>query len=73
MFNQQLFKRTFKAHIREYYASLRLYGPLLNSFERARNSAADLKTLNNNPDAYLTSLNEFSDGSFVGLSVIKTS
>jgi len=29
-------------------------GLLLNSLERARDSVADLKTLNNNPDAYLT-------------------
>ena len=57
MFNQQLFKRTFKAHTRECCASLRLYGLSLNSFERTRNSAADLKTLDNNPDAYLTSTN----------------
>ena len=59
MFNQQLFKRTFKALTREYYASLRLYGLSLNSFERVKDSAADLKTLDNNPDAYLTSLREF--------------
>ena len=57
MFNQQLFKRTLKAHTRECYASLRLYGLLLNSLERAKDSVADLKTLNNNPDAYLTLTN----------------
>ena len=63
MFNQQLFKRTYKAHTYGYRELTRKTqvrsncGLLLNSFERVRNSVADLKTLNNNPDAYLTSTN----------------
>ncbi|MCL4497801.1 MAG: hypothetical protein M1412_08245 [Deltaproteobacteria bacterium] len=54
MFNQQLFKRTFKEHTLRYCASLKLYGSSLNSLERARDGVPGLKTLNNNPDAYLT-------------------
>ena len=63
MFNQQLFKRTYKAHTYGYRELTRKTqvrsncGLLLNSFDRVRNSVADLKTLNNNPDAYLTSTN----------------
>ena len=58
MFNQQLFKRTVKEHTYGYRELTRKTqvrsncGPLLNREETL--SVADLKTLNNNPDAYLT-------------------
>jgi len=51
---QQLFKRTVKEHTLRYYASLKLCGLVLNSLERVKGSVLILKTLNNNPDAYLT-------------------
>ncbi|MCL4497055.1 MAG: hypothetical protein M1467_02980 [Deltaproteobacteria bacterium] len=54
MFNQQLFKRTFKARTLGYYASPNLCGPVLNSGERVSRSEPGLKTLDNDPDAYLT-------------------
>lgn len=60
MFMQQLFKRTFKEHTYEYQEltcrtqARSNCGLCLNSAERARRSDAGLKTLNNNPDAYLT-------------------
>jgi hypothetical protein len=60
MFMQKLFKRTVKEHTygcRELTRKTQVRsncGLFLNSSERARNGEADLKTLNNNPDAYLT-------------------
>jgi len=57
---QKLFKRTFKEHTYGYRELTRKTqvrsncGLCLNSAERVRRSGADLKTLNNNPDAYLT-------------------
>ena len=57
MFNQQLSKRTFKEHTVGCCASSMLYGPVLNSGKRASRSEPGLKTLDNNPDAYLTLTN----------------
>jgi len=59
MFMQKLFKRNY-IHTYGYRELTRKTqvrsncGLCLNSAERARRSGADLKTLNNNPDAYLT-------------------
>ncbi len=57
MFNQQLFKRRLTNTPTGITQARMLCGSSLNSFERVRFSAADLKTLDNNPDAYLTSTN----------------
>ena len=57
MFNQQLSKRTFKARTIEYCASSMLCGPVLNSGKRVSRSEPGLKTLDNDPDAYLTLTN----------------
>jgi len=54
MFNQPLFKRTVKEHTLKYYASFKPCGLSLNSLIGYIDGEADLKTLNNNPDAYLT-------------------
>ena len=54
MFNQKLCGRTYKAHTLGYCASLKLCGLVLNSGKRVSRSEQDLKTPDNNPDAYLT-------------------
>jgi len=51
---QKLFKRTLRNTPTDITQVRSNCGLLLNSLERARDSVADLKTLNNNPDAYLT-------------------
>jgi len=54
MFMQKLFKRRLTDTPMDITQVRSNCGLLLNSLERARDSVADLKTLNNNPDAYLT-------------------
>ena len=57
MFEQKLFKRRLTNAPLSIAQAQCNCGLFLNSSKKARSSEADLKTLDNNPDAHLTSTN----------------